>query len=111
MPLCLLLTPLLDESSLQVIKLMPACRPAHKRHHVCSGSGGAHIHTQLPLSLLCVQAAQVLQQRYPTVTAVFSSDLLRAVQTAEVVAAAYQMQVCVNLSVAFDCMQMQDSSA
>lgn len=40
------------------------------------------------------QAAEVLRERYPNVDAVFSSDLLRAVQTAELVAAAYQLQVC-----------------
>jgi hypothetical protein len=35
----------------------------------------------------------VLLERFPRVDAVFSSDLLRAVQTAEVVAAAYKLQV------------------
>lgn len=40
-----------------------------------------------------MQAAQVLLERFPQVDAVFSSDLLRAVQTAEVVAAAYKLQV------------------
>jgi broad specificity phosphatase PhoE len=40
-----------------------------------------------------LQAAQVLLEQFPCVDAVFSSDLLRAVQTAEVVAAAYQLQV------------------
>lgn len=35
----------------------------------------------------------MLRERFPKVDAVFSSDLLRAVQTAELVAAAYQLQV------------------
>lgn len=35
----------------------------------------------------------MLLEQFPCVDAVFSSDLLRAVQTAEVVAAAYQLQV------------------
>lgn len=39
----------------------------------------------------------MLRERYPKVDAVFSSDLLRAVQTAEVVAAVYQLQVRLGL--------------
>jgi hypothetical protein len=50
--------------------------------------------TCLTRSVVCLQAAEVLRERYPKVDAVFSSDLLRAVQTAEVVAAVYQLQVC-----------------
>jgi broad specificity phosphatase PhoE len=45
------------------------------------------------LLCFCLQATQVLLERFPVVDAVISSDLLRAVQTAEVVAAGYQLQV------------------
>lgn len=36
----------------------------------------------------------MLRERFPKVDAVFSSDLLRAVQTAEVVADMYKLKVC-----------------
>jgi broad specificity phosphatase PhoE len=43
--------------------------------------------------LFCKQLCQVIQQRYNSFEAVVSSDLLRATQTADVLAAAYGLQV------------------
>lgn len=47
---------------------------------------------------LLLQMAHLLQQHFPCVNAVYSSDLLRAVQTAQVVATAYGLLVSIAAS-------------
>jgi broad specificity phosphatase PhoE len=46
-----------------------------------------------PLLLLLLQLSHVLQKRYEHFDAVVSSDLQRTLQTAQILAAPYQLQV------------------
>jgi hypothetical protein len=73
--------------------LLPLVAPRAPFLPCCSAIIGQPCMSAPNLCYLLLQATQVLLERFPDVDAVISSDLLRAVQTAEVVAAGYQLQV------------------